>query len=67
VEGASCQFEDSIALEGVSFEVESGDIVAVMGEDGSGKSSLFKAICGLQELSSGSVTFFRAGYQSNAD
>lgn len=57
VEGASCQFEESIALEGVSFEVESGDIVAVMGEDGSGKSSLFKAICGLQELSSGSVTF----------
>lgn len=57
VDGASCQFEESIALEGVSFEVESGDIVAVMGEDGSGKSSLFKAICGLQELSSGSVTF----------
>ncbi len=57
VEDASCQFEESIALKSVSFEVEAGDIVAVQGEDGSGKSSLFKAICGLQELATGSVTF----------
>lgn len=57
LDNVSCQFEESIALKSVSFELNIGDIVAVTGADGSGKSSLFKTIGGLQALSSGNLTF----------
>lgn len=57
LDGISCQFEDSIALQSVSFEIYSGDVVAVVGEDGSGKSSLFKTICGLEVPTAGCITF----------
>jgi manganese transport system ATP-binding protein len=35
------------ALEGVTFEVDAGEVVAVVGPNGAGKSSLFRAIVGL--------------------
>ncbi len=39
----------------VSFKIERGDIVGVVGGNGVGKSTLLKAITGVQEPSSGSV------------
>lgn len=44
-------------LYNVSLEVGQGEIVALIGANNSGKSTLFKTISGLHKSSSGSVTF----------
>jgi branched-chain amino acid transport system ATP-binding protein len=44
-------------LHGVSFEVKAGECVALIGANGSGKTSTLKAICGLLPVRAGSVTF----------
>jgi len=43
------------ALEGVSFEVGSGEIVALIGGSGCGKSTLLRAVSGLDRASEGRV------------
>ena len=44
-----------VALDGISFPVNRGEIVCVMGASGCGKSTLLKTICGQIEPTSGSV------------
>ena len=43
------------AVRGVSFDVPAGTMLAVIGESGSGKSSLVRALCGLTPTSSGRI------------
>ncbi len=50
------QGEEVRALDGVSLEVNEGEIVAVVGESGCGKTTLARAILGLQPLKHGSIT-----------
>src|SRR5215210_5079699 len=47
------------AVDGVSFNMEVGETVAVVGESGCGKSSLMKTILGLNIPTSGDVIFDR--------
>lgn len=45
------------ALTGVSLDVEAGEIVALLGANGAGKSSLLRAISGLAPVVGGSIAF----------
>ena len=44
-----------IALKGVSLEVKEGEIVALIGANGAGKSSVLKSIMAVEKISSGEV------------
>ncbi|HUQ38608.1 MAG TPA: MFS transporter [Acidimicrobiales bacterium] len=44
-------------LFGVNFEVDEGEIVALLGTNGAGKSTLLRAISGLVEASGGAIVF----------
>jgi peptide/nickel transport system ATP-binding protein len=46
-----------LALDGVDLELRSGEIVALVGESGCGKTTLARTILGLQPFSDGSVSF----------
>jgi branched-chain amino acid transport system ATP-binding protein len=50
-------YGDLQVLWDVSFEVEEGEIVALVGANGSGKSTTLKAISGLLNPASGSISF----------
>ena len=43
------------AINGVSFEIEKGEFVCIVGHNGSGKSTLAKLLCGLLVPSSGDI------------
>jgi ABC-type sugar transport system ATPase subunit len=48
-------FDGVCALRGVDFEVRSGEVHALIGENGSGKSALMRVLCGQMAPSSGEV------------
>ncbi|MBV1925591.1 MAG: ABC transporter ATP-binding protein [Rhodobacteraceae bacterium] len=45
------------ALHGVSMEIAEGEVVAVIGANGAGKTTMMRAISGVQPVSGGSMTF----------
>lgn len=45
------------ALRGVSLSAEIGKVTCLLGRNGVGKTSLLRAICGLQPIASGSIRF----------
>src|SRR4051812_1174021 len=51
------QFEEKKVLDGVSFEVEPLERLVIMGQSGSGKSTILRLILGLIEPTAGSVSF----------
>lgn len=56
-ENLTIAYEGNHILENVAFDVFKGDYLCVIGENGSGKSSLIKTILGLVPLKKGSITF----------
>ena len=50
-------YGDAQALAAVSLEVSQGDIVAIVGANGAGKSSLIRAIAGIERPRSGRIYF----------
>ena len=50
-----CYHKDFSALNGLSFDVEKGDAVGILGKNGSGKSTLLKMITGVLTPTSGTI------------
>lgn len=57
VEGINAFYGDFHVLHDASLRVGEGELVAVVGANGHGKSTLLKAICGLTPVESGGITF----------
>jgi len=54
--GVSVRYGSLVAVNGVDLTVRAGEIVAVMGRNGAGKSSLFGVLTGLIKTANGRVT-----------
>ncbi len=57
VSGLNLFYGDAQALDDVSLEVGEGDIVAVVGSNGAGKSSLIRTIAGIEKPRSGQIVY----------
>ena len=57
VEALDLFYGDAQALDGVSLEVAEGEIVAIVGANGAGKSSLIRSIAGIERPRSGRIVF----------
>src|SRR5260370_1046729 len=55
--GISKRFGTHIALDDVSLSIETGEVVAIIGRSGSGKTSLLRCINGLEVPDSGEIVF----------
>jgi ABC-type Fe3+/spermidine/putrescine transport system ATPase subunit len=66
IEQVTKSYGETIALNDVSFEVESGEIVAVLGPSGCGKSTLLAVIAGLERPDSGDVYWNGESLQGTA-
>ncbi|MDR2736379.1 MAG: ATP-binding cassette domain-containing protein [Gracilibacteraceae bacterium] len=56
VREATKSFKDNIVFYNVSMAAEPGEITGVVGRNGSGKTVLFKCICGFMPLTTGRIT-----------
>ncbi|MBS0223558.1 MAG: ABC transporter ATP-binding protein [Proteobacteria bacterium] len=57
VEGIDLYYGDAQALGGVSLDLGAGEIVAIVGANGAGKSSLIRAIHGIEKPAAGRILF----------
>ena len=57
VRGLAVTYGDMRAVDGVDLEVAAGEVVALLGASGSGKSSLLRAVAGLEDVAAGEVAW----------
>ena len=57
IQNAFLQFGDNHVLNNLNLKIDIGEIVAIVGRSGCGKTSLLRSICSLIPLSSGTISF----------
>jgi branched-chain amino acid transport system ATP-binding protein len=57
IENLDLYYGDAQALDGVSLNVAEGELVAIVGANGAGKSSLIRTIAGIETARSGKIRF----------
>jgi ABC-type branched-subunit amino acid transport system ATPase component/predicted MFS family arabinose efflux permease len=57
VQSIDFAYEDTQVLFGVNFEVQQGELVALLGTNGAGKSTLLKVVSGLEHPRGGAIFF----------
>jgi len=57
IERIKASYDEVPALHDVSFKVERGQIVSVVGANGAGKSTIMKSIASTLKLEAGSIFF----------
>lgn len=55
--------QDVLAVDGVSFQIDQGEFIAIIGQNGSGKTTILKNLLGLLHPTEGNVTV--AGYDTS--
>jgi ATP-binding cassette subfamily F protein uup len=60
VENISKSYSDKILFEDVTFGIETGDKIGIIGVNGTGKSTLLKVVAGLEPADSGKVSIGRS-------
>ncbi len=58
VRGIEVSYGESLAIKGISFTVEEGELVTIIGANGAGKSTILRAVMGLVKCRKGEI-FFR--------
>ncbi len=57
VEAIEVSYDEFLALHGVSFEVREGELVTIIGANGAGKSTILRAVMGMQKCRRGRIFF----------
>ena len=57
VRGLRKAFGRHVVLDGLDLDILDGEVITIIGESGSGKSILLKAMMGLLEVDAGSIRF----------
>ena len=61
----SRKYDEVRAVDGISFDIEEGEIVGYIGANGAGKSTTIKMMCGILHPTSGSVVVNGLGFDKN--
>lgn len=55
VKGITKRFKTQIAVKDLSFSLEEGEILALIGKSGAGKTTALRCVCGLEQVDEGSI------------
>lgn len=66
-QGLACLRGDRLLFKNVGFELQAGGLLYVLGENGSGKSSLLRLLCGLGMPEAGDVLWQGESIKQNAE